>query len=472
MEARQEHIKFLLTWVSHINRELAKQKVSEFTELLIRESGQGLNLTEADLSDCNLEEFNLRRSTLNRAQLYRTNLIGANLSGARLICPGMERTNLKGAILKGAYVHALAAQVCDFRDADLSELVDATGSLFHGCSMSSLNAAQSMFAGSTFYQCDLENANFRGSNLQGCSINECILDNANLSLTLLAQTMITKSRMQGTLMNHATGKGLVLQRLSCCDGLQLVNAELPLLRCDVMLGSGLNGQSLNASNADFNECSLGNSNFSKSTLSNSRWKSCHLYQSDFSEAKLDEASFSNSSILESIFERVMAENLRVVESRLPNAKMSGFMGRGALFRDCDLSSADLSKAYLYRAVLTGDPARAMCLKGVNLQEAILVQAYITADLQNANLRGARCTYARLNNCNMRGSDLSGIDIFEASLIKTDLTDAKILSLKPPFFADRCPGLPIAPTIEASESTSSSLAIFLSSLQKLIIESKH
>ncbi len=468
---RQEHIDFILKWSNYTDRATANQQVSKFTELLIHETGQGLNLSEAILSRCNLAGFNLRRATFNQAQMYETNLTNANLSEAKMICPGLERTNFTGVILKGAYLHALAAQVCKFDDADFSEITDATGSLFHGCSMSSINAEKSMFAGSTFYQCNLNNTNFTGTNLQGCSINECVLDNVNLSASLLSQLTITKTRMQGTLLDHSTGKGLVLQRLTCCDEISLTNANLPLLRCDSLLGSGINAEGLNAPDADFSECSFCDANFSKSILSNSRWKSCHFQRADFSDAKLDESSFSNSAMLESVFERVMAENIRVVESRLPKAKMSGFKGRCASFRDCDLSEVDLSKSYLYRAVLTGDPAMGMCMKRINLRDAILVQSYITADLSYANLSGAHCTYARLNNCDMHGANLSGANVYEASLIKTNLTDAQLTGINSPFFADRCPGLFNALEVSDPDKSISSIVDFLSGLEKLLMEFK-
>jgi uncharacterized protein YjbI with pentapeptide repeats len=278
--------------------------------------------------------------------------------------------------------------------------------------------------------------------------------------------------MQGAVLNRATGKGLVLQYLSSCDELQLIDADLPSLRCDSLSGSEIDAEGLKARNADFNECSFSGVKFLQATLSSSRWQDCHIDRGDFNEAKLDVASFSNCSLVETSLERVMAENLRVIECRLPKAKMSGFAGRSALFRDCNLSGADLSKAYLYRAIFTGDPARGMCMRDVDLQDAILVQAYITADLRKANLRGASCAYARLNNCNMQGANLSGVNVYEASLVKTDLTDSQLTGVEIPFFADRCPGLLAALENSATPASLPSIVNYLSSLEKLLLESKN
>jgi uncharacterized protein YjbI with pentapeptide repeats len=49
-------------------------------------------------------------------------------------------------------------------------------------------------------------------------------------------------------------------------------------------------------------------------------------------------------------------------------------------------------------------------------------------------------YARLNQSILRDADLRGISLYDASLVKTDFSDARLSALRPPFFADRCAGL--------------------------------
>ena len=135
------HPDIVRTWAKTPDRARAEREVAATTARLIEDTGTGLQLSEADLSGLDLRGFDLRKATLNRALLHSTDLSGANLSGANLICSGMERTKLARADLSGAYVHAFAAQVCDFSGADLSRLVDATGSLFHGCNLSEIGRA-------------------------------------------------------------------------------------------------------------------------------------------------------------------------------------------------------------------------------------------------------------------------------------------------------------------------------------------
>jgi uncharacterized protein YjbI with pentapeptide repeats len=91
-------------------------------------------------------------------------------------------------------------------------------------------------------------------------------------------------------------------------------------------------------------------------------------------------------------------------------------------------------------MLTGDPPRAMSLRDADLEGANLVQSHIAADLSGANLVAVHAAYARLNQSVLRNADLRGISLFDASLVKTDFSGARLSVLRPPFFADRCAGL--------------------------------
>src|SRR3954447_5235764 len=93
----------------HPDRDAACRLVARQTERSLADTGRGLDLTDADLHDLNLKNFDLRGATLNRANLCGADLSGADLSRATMICPSAERTRFRGANLKAAYVHALAA---------------------------------------------------------------------------------------------------------------------------------------------------------------------------------------------------------------------------------------------------------------------------------------------------------------------------------------------------------------------------
>src|SRR5262249_7540301 len=121
---------WLRKWSEHPDRALAGAMVKQRSLALIEKTGRGLDLSNADLNGLNLSGFYLRRALMNRVQLHSADLSEAILTEASIICPAMEKTVLRGANLEGAYMHAMAAQVCDFRNASLDALVDATGSLF------------------------------------------------------------------------------------------------------------------------------------------------------------------------------------------------------------------------------------------------------------------------------------------------------------------------------------------------------
>lgn len=452
------------------DRESVRRRVTELTSRLLATTGKGLDLGDADLGGLDLSGLDLRGANLNRARLHDTNFSGADLSLASIVCAGMERTKLDGACLRGAYVHALAAQVCSFRGADLSGLVDATGSLFHGCFMAGAKLGGSMLSGASFYQCDLEAVGFEGANLQGATINECILERADMSGALVSQMTVTKCRMTKAVLAGASGNGLVLQRPTACDGLVLEGAQLPGLRLDTLVGSGVRARGLGAPCADFFNCSFEEADFSMAALGASRWVSCSVPGIDLSGAKLEEAMFRGCSMKQANLEAALCENLHIVESLLIGARMAKLGGRCVTIRDSAMEGVDLREAYLYRAMITADPPRALAMEGADLRSANLVQAYVNADLRGADLRGANLTYSRLNQADLRGADLSGCNMFQSSMVKVNCTDARFNGVDAPIFVDRCAGL--KESLQADSSQNERLARFVGDLEQVMRSARH
>ena len=458
---------FLARWAEHPDRARARQAVAAETARLIAVTGRGLALSEADLAGFDLSGFDLTSATLNRARLHGTDLTDAILAGASLVCPGMERTVLVRADLNGAYMHALAAQVCDFSHADMRALVDATGSLFHGCRMEGTRLDGAALAGATFYQCGLAGAQFGGANLQGAGFNECHMAGAQLRGATVAQLSFTKCQLHGVSFTEARGEGLAIQRPSAADGLDLRRAHLPGLRLDGVRAARLKGDGLAAPGADVSGCALPGARLRRAELSCARFLGCALDRADFTDARLDGASFHDCTARGAILEGAAAENLSLIESSFPGARMARLNARTARFRDCDLTGADLKGAYLYRAMLTGDPPRAMSLARADLEGAVLVQAYLAADLSGARLARAHGAYARLNQCILRGADLSGTGLYEASLVKTDCADARVTALEAPIFADRASGLLEAVEAASPSEARDSMVGFLRNLEALL-----
>ncbi|HET9257613.1 MAG TPA: pentapeptide repeat-containing protein [Pseudonocardiaceae bacterium] len=422
------------------DRVVASAGVSEWTANALERSGRGIDLSSADLARADLAGLDLRGVMLNRAVLHSTRLDNANLTGANLTCPGMEKTSLRGATLRGTYLHALAAQVCDFTSADLSHVLDATGTMFHGCRFVDAVLAQSSFAGATFYQCDLRGTNWRATALQGATFNECLLDGAVFDYADLEQVTMSKCHLDTLSFEGATGRGLTIQRPTAASAVRLDGAQLPGLRLAGVRGDKWTARNAHLRDIDVVDCQLMNAKFANADLSGGRLVRCELSGIDLSEASLVGAALAYTSAAGAILRQAFAENLAIHECSLPRVSFEGIKARGLVVRDCDLSGAKMTGAYLYRAMFTGDPPRAMSLRGADFSGANLVQAHIAADLTEACLVGAHASYARLNQSTLCDTDLRGISLFDASMVKTDFTGAQLSVLRPPFFADRCTGL--------------------------------
>lgn len=180
------------------------------TERRIAAAGKGLDLSEAQLSGLDLSDFDPRRATLTRAALHSANLSRANLSHAALICAGTERTTFRGAVLKGGYRHAMAAQVCDFRDADLPQLVGSTGGPLHGCKV-----CGAVLAG----------AQRRGGAFNGSNRIDASLAGAPLAEKGVARCNPTRSSCAG-----AKGARRTIRKPIGAESLRVDRAGLPVLR--------------------------------------------------------------------------------------------------------------------------------------------------------------------------------------------------------------------------------------------------
>lgn len=422
-------------------------ELSRITEHLIQTTGRGLDLNDHDLGGLNLGGSDLRRCSMNRTNLHSTRLTRANLREITMVCPGMERTDLSGADLTHAYIHALAAQTSNLDNADLTGLRDATGTLFHGCSMLGTRLGGSHLAGSSFYQCDLTGAVLDGANLQGSMVNECLLTDAHLRGALLDQSTFVKVGLSRADLSGAVGSSFSIIRPTDTDGLRLSDARLYRLRLDTVRGDRWEAQRLTAPDAALTDVTLTAPAFAHADLTRSMWRSVSMSQADLRSVTLLDGKMSGCALPGADLSQAHAENLNLVECDLADANLSGITARCLTARDVNLSRADLSHANLYRAMLTGDPPKAMSLRAARLQNAVLVQAYIAADLYEADLTGAAAAYSRFSQSRLDGAVLDGVGMHESTWVKVSFVGASLAQVKPPVFADRCAGL-----LEAVEKT--------------------
>ncbi|MDA9391774.1 hypothetical protein CO683_40145 [Bradyrhizobium ottawaense] len=421
------------------DRSSALAAIKTRTEEAIKKTGVGLQLSSENLNGLDLSGVSLRRCILNRAQLHGAKLDGADLSESNLICPGLEKTSFRSVNLDFAYMHAIAAQVCNFDGASLCNVIDATGSLFHGCSMRRARFDNALLSGVLFYQCDADHAVFDGAELQGTSINECFLPHASFRFAKLNQVTLTKAHLAGCSFFQSRGECLSIMRPTSVNDLVLESAHLPYLRFSKVAGHIL-AKGLSAPFAEFSLSNLSKAELEQADLTEARLLSVNLDSANLVGAVLNGASIRSCQLDKADLSRVSAEAICIAESTLRSAKFNGFRARCAFIRDCDMANSDFSQAYLYRSMITGDPPQSMALNHVNLEGANLVQSYIAAGMSDSNLEATRAAYVRMNQSSLINANLSGMSPFQASFVKTDFSGAKVTTFEPPFFADRCPGL--------------------------------
>ena len=461
----------LRRWARSSDRDAARAAIARLTARHLEETGQGLPLAGEDLSGLDLRRFDLRRANLNRAAMHGVRADEADLTAAALICTGLERASFKGAVLAGAYVHSLAAQVTCFDDADLSGLVDGTGALFHGCSMVGARLTDAVLAGTTLYQCTLTDADLTGARLQGSTINECQADNACFRGAEVSQLTITKTRLDGATFAGAHGEGLVLQRLTGADGLDLSRARVPNLRLCHARSPNLDITDIDATDADWSDVTAPGLRATGARLSGARIRRCDLTQAELQRAALDHATLRHVSLDDADLRQVSAENATWVECRLAGANLRQLSGRCLTWRDVEAPDVDLTGAYLYRAMITGDPPRTMVLRRAKLGDAVLVQAYVAADLTEADLSNAKLAYGRLNQSDFTRTRLSGASVYGGSLVKANLRGAAVDGLRGPAFVDRCPGL-LDGLANRSDDNAGAFYRFARGLAALLAEQKH
>jgi uncharacterized protein YjbI with pentapeptide repeats len=436
----QDAARLLVDLAESDDRERAIRDVKLLTEDALTRTGRGLDLTQADLSGLDLGELDLRRAVLNRTSLYGTRLAGCDLTGASMVCAGIERSDFSGAILRGAYVHALAAQASTFVGADLSGLVDATGALFHGCDLTGARLDRAEFAGTTFYQCKIRGASASGADLHGAMFNECQLDALDLSEAHLDDAVVTRCNLRRTSFRGARGQGLVIQRPSGADELDLSEAHLPALRLSNVRAGSVKAAALRAPGIDVSHCHLPGISLENADLPRGRWDHVCLDGGNLTGAGLAGTAMLQVTARGTIMASVAGEGFTATECDFTKASISGFVGRYATFRNCNMADADLRGAYLYRAVIVGDPPASANMTGADLEGANLTQAYLAADLAGARISGGWATYARLNQSILNGADARGTSMFRASAIKTEFVGTRLGGQRGAILADRCPGL--------------------------------
>ncbi len=260
-ERNQDHYDFLLNAALKNSiqdtREEARKSVKKTNKKLIQETGWGFNMTDLDFSNLDLSEFQLSRSILDGTNINSTNFSKSSFIESLFRPCSVHRGKFDEVNFKGSFIHSIAWQNCSFINANMQNLKDATGGLFHGCDMQGVKLNCSKLDGTSFYQCKMELVDMDGCSLNGSIFNETILANS--------------------ILTNLSAKNLTL--LNCvARGSNFANSRL----YESFIVGG--------HNADFT-----NSNFSGLILTRS-FVHANLEGSDFSNSILEHATFDLSAM--------------------------------------------------------------------------------------------------------------------------------------------------------------------------------
>jgi uncharacterized protein YjbI with pentapeptide repeats len=278
----------------------------------------------------------------------------------------------------------------NLRGADLRG-ADLRGANLHEASLKGANLHEASLRGANLHEADL-----RGADLSGTDLHEADLSGANLHGADLSGANLSGIDLSGKDLRRANLEGAHL------SGVDLYGANLSFAR--------LQGTDLRDS--DLRQTYLGGANLSRADLRNA----------DFRGAILSEGTaIPGSSVLLRSNERKYRRTVKCTVTYFTEANLSKANLHEAHLSGANLAKADLSKANLNRAILHEADLSGANLSGTYLHEANLSGANLSgADLSGANLSGANLSGANLSRANLSRANLSW-----ATLVQSDLTKANL-----------------------------------------------
>lgn len=144
--------------------------------------------------------------------------------------------------------------------------------------------------------------------------------------------------------------------------------------------------------------------FNGADLSNVSLTDVNLQGADLSQAILTKAKLRSTNLTRAVLK---GANLRGIDCKV-EAQYGGGLNQSlrTIFRETDLSNADLSEAIFYFSDFSNAN-----LNNANLNKAYFYHSYlINADIEKVNL-----SYAKLTNSNLTGASLVGSDLNKADL---------------------------------------------------------
>ena len=331
--------------------------------------GEGVDLSERDLSHSNYHGRDLRGANLKRSELTMADFSGTDLRGADFTGTKLDRINLDNADLR---------DVIGWAKADLGLGIKANGANFAGTDLHGgfLIGGYSggYFEGATFAKANLAGATlhgrFHGATFDGAIVTDALMIGAD-GIDSLHQDL----SQRGAIVTKA-------------DVAKAVRSERDFSNAQ------LSGAQLQ--DTDLSGARLFNANLHSANLANARLHRADLREAAFYWADTTKTQFDGADLSRAKFDNMKSRGASFVGCKLIGTSLKGANLNGANLSDADLTGADFSYADLTNADLTG-----AILKDISIEAAILnnVRGLEPTKLSELTKRSGRWEYDLRNGFN-------------------------------------------------------------------------
>ncbi len=277
-------------------------------------------------------------------------------------------------------------------------------------------AARESFAQRDFTGADLAGVNLAGADLRGAWFESVNLSGANLSGADLTDAVLARADLSGADLSGATlvgtNLGAAVLAGAHCPGAALENTTL--VRADLR-GTNLRGARMKR--VDLTEALLGPTNLEgvdapeliviKTELAGARFVGAKLTKVTFIEVTLTEADFTGADLSAGAFVGVKAPRCVFRDARLVNFRAVS---------QCDLSGSDFTGATLDASTLRGNDLTGCVFANASMEKT---------DLSEAVLRDARFAGANAREAMFVRADLTDADLREGSFLFAVFQKARI-----------------------------------------------
>lgn len=277
------------------------------------------------------------------------------------------------------------------------------------------NLSHTDLSGSNLHGENLSHASLVGANLSDVDMQHCDCDYANLQSATMTRANLAHARFYGAnlvgakLVNAHAPSTIFSGDLSRAD---LTDAVLTFVRIE----EDSNLSYVVLKRADLEGARISYSEMPFADLTSAKMNGADIWTSNLTKAVLNKANLSHATIMLSMFKYadLSSANISYADIRHPELEGKDWLD----FEDDDwhYHSGEFDNANLSDANIRGADAPLAIFRDANLT---------SADLTEANLQGARFRGADLIGAKFCDADLSAANLTNANLLDTDFLGANI-----------------------------------------------